>query len=171
MYSCSLYITTAHFHLGNRYSISHFFTAAKTFHVPKSVSNRAKISNKNSAWKQGCSTNSALAWFLVGVLEWQKIFSGDWTCNNCLTKTPDTRSSHLSTRMKDVEGSGPHSSIFGRQLYDLFFPPFSSSDSSPELSTEEAGSGRGLSTRPPAPPDRRSRNGANQAAVNWLWRL
>ena len=38
MCSCSLYITTAHFHLGSRYSISQFFTAAKKFHVPKSVS-------------------------------------------------------------------------------------------------------------------------------------
>ena len=70
--------------------------------------------------------------------------------------------------LKDVKGSGPHSSIFGRQLYDLFFPPFSSSDSTPELPAEKARSGRGLNPRPPAPPDQRSRNGANQAAVNWI---
>ena len=70
--------------------------------------------------------------------------------------------------LKHVKGSGPNSSIFGRQLYDLFFPPFSSSDSPPELPAEEARSGRGSNPRPLAPPDRRSRNRANQAAVNWL---
>ena len=36
----------------------------------------------------------------------------------------------------------------------------------PELPAEKARSGRGLNPRPPATPDRRSRNGANQAAVN-----
>ena len=87
----------------------------KTTESPK----QAKTS-KNFEWtvhksKITCSTYSILACLHFGMLEWHKIFLGDWTC-----KTP--QGTRVQSLVHNGGGRGPHFLIFGRQLYHIHTP-------------------------------------------------